>query len=138
MHFLHQHQAFLDHQHLFQHWYDQRLAFLPRVDWLLDQAVDRHMCYRDIVAKQWLIDETAVTESAAEQMVTYAAAQQAAIGFLPTQRNVVFERFFDESGGMQLLLVAGARCASSRRRRRKPCSAGDGDRSLRRSGDGCR
>lgn len=57
-------------------------------------------------AQDWLMQETSVSESAAQQAVTYAAAQQAAIGLLPTQRRVVFERFFDESGGMQLVIHA--------------------------------
>ena len=57
-------------------------------------------------AQAWLIEETKVSEFAAQQVVTYAAAQQAAIGLLPTQRRVVFERFFDESGGMQLVIHA--------------------------------
>ena len=43
--------------------------------------------------------------------MNYVAAQGAAVDVIPTQRNVVFERFFDESGGMQLVIHApfGAR-----------------------------
>lgn len=60
---------------------------------------------------QWLVDTTSCTLSAAEQIVTYVAAQQAAIGLVPTQDRVIFERFFDETGGMQLVVHApfGAR-----------------------------
>ncbi len=43
---------------------------------------------------------------AAEQAITYVAAQKAAIGIVPTQQRIVFERFFDESGGMQLVVHA--------------------------------
>ena len=57
-------------------------------------------------AQVWLIAETSVTADAARQVVEYAAAQKAAIGLLPTCRRVVFERFFDESGGMQLVIHA--------------------------------
>lgn len=57
-------------------------------------------------AEDWLITETSVTPDAARQAVVYAAAQKAAIGLLPTCRRVVFERFFDESGGMQLVIHA--------------------------------
>ena len=41
----------------------------------------------------------------------YVAAQKAAIPAIPTQRQIVFERFFDESGGSQLVIHAplGAR-----------------------------
>lgn len=56
--------------------------------------------------QHWLVDETGCTAEVAEQAVDYVAAQKAAIGLLPTQRRVVFERFFDESGGMQLVVHA--------------------------------
>jgi ATP-dependent Lhr-like helicase len=62
-------------------------------------------------ARGWLEEETGAGEWAACQAVNYVAAQGAAIGLIPTQKQVVFERFFDESGGMQLVLHApfGAR-----------------------------
>lgn len=55
-------------------------------------------------AKQWLIEELGVAASAAAQIVDYLAASQAALGVMPSQDTVVFERFFDESGGMQLVI----------------------------------
>ncbi|MDB5392059.1 MAG: cshB [Planctomycetaceae bacterium] len=57
-------------------------------------------------AEKWLIDETSCSTFAAQQIVLYATAQKAAIGLLPTQKQVVYERFFDESGGMQLVIHA--------------------------------
>ncbi|HQX48832.1 MAG TPA: DEAD/DEAH box helicase [Planctomycetaceae bacterium] len=57
-------------------------------------------------AQDWLVAEASVSPDAARQIVIYAAAQKAAIGLLPTCRRVVFERFFDESGGMQLVIHA--------------------------------
>lgn len=57
-------------------------------------------------AVEWLMRETGMKEHAAAQIAEYAAAQKAAIGLLPTCRRVVFERFFDESGGMQLVIHA--------------------------------
>lgn len=54
----------------------------------------------------WLVAETGCSPAAAEQGVTYAAAQKAAVGLLPTCQRVLFERFFDESGGMQLVVHA--------------------------------
>jgi ATP-dependent Lhr-like helicase len=59
----------------------------------------------------WLRSECGAGVWAAEQAADYVSAQQAAIGLVPTQRKVVFERFFDESGGMQLVIHApyGAR-----------------------------
>jgi ATP-dependent Lhr-like helicase len=56
--------------------------------------------------QDWLIAETSVSPDGARQITEYAAAQKAAIGLLPTCRRVVFERFFDESGGMQLVIHA--------------------------------
>ena len=60
---------------------------------------------------QWIVDSTSCTLSAATQIVTYVAAQHAAVGLVPTQDRVIFERFFDETGGMQLVVHApfGAR-----------------------------
>ena len=55
---------------------------------------------------KWLAAETTCSEFAAEQIVEYIAAQKAAIGMVPTQKRVVFERFFDESGGMQMVIHA--------------------------------
>jgi ATP-dependent Lhr-like helicase len=48
----------------------------------------------------------ALSDSAAEQITDYLAAAKAALGRLPTQRAIVFERFFDESGGMQFVIHA--------------------------------
>jgi ATP-dependent Lhr-like helicase len=59
----------------------------------------------------WLQSETHCCPYAAEQALRYVAAQKAAIGRVPTGDEIVFERFFDESGGMQLVIHAplGAR-----------------------------
>ena len=43
---------------------------------------------------------------AAEQLRAYVEAQHAATGMVPTQKRLLFERFFDESGGMQLVVHA--------------------------------
>ena len=40
----------------------------------------------------------------ASQLVEYLATAHAALGALPTQTTIVLERFFDESGGMQLVI----------------------------------
>jgi ATP-dependent helicase Lhr and Lhr-like helicase len=57
-------------------------------------------------AERWVIVETGCSEEVARQIVAYAAAQKAALGLLPTCRRIVFERFFDETGGMQLVVHA--------------------------------
>jgi ATP-dependent Lhr-like helicase len=54
----------------------------------------------------WLVDETGIPPAAAEQIVAYLAESRDILGVLPTQDTIVLERFFDESGGMQLVLHA--------------------------------
>ncbi len=55
-------------------------------------------------AVTWLRDTLGLSESAATQLTDYLAAAKAALGVLPTQSTIVFERFFDESGGTQLVI----------------------------------
>lgn len=55
-------------------------------------------------AVAWLDEHLGLHEDAARQIVDYLARSRAALGALPTQDTLVMERFFDESGGMQLVL----------------------------------
>jgi len=57
-------------------------------------------------AIQWLTGVVQIGLAAAEQLVDYLAAAKAALGELPTSSTIVLERFFDESGGMQLIVHA--------------------------------
>jgi ATP-dependent Lhr-like helicase len=45
-----------------------------------------------------------IAEPAAHQLVEYLAAARAALGELPTRNTIVLERFFDETGGAQLVI----------------------------------
>ncbi len=54
----------------------------------------------------FLMDECGLDEAGAKQAVAYVRAGAIALGALPTQTTVVAERFFDESGGMQLVIHA--------------------------------
>ncbi|HSY06506.1 MAG TPA: DEAD/DEAH box helicase [Steroidobacteraceae bacterium] len=54
-------------------------------------------------ATAWLT-QSGIAAPAALQLVAYLAAARAALGVLPTQRTLIFERFFDEAGGMQLVI----------------------------------
>jgi ATP-dependent Lhr-like helicase len=60
---------------------------------------------------QQMMQRHQLDASAATQLVEYLAAAKAVLGHLPTQRRVVFERFFDEAGDMHLVIHApfGAR-----------------------------
>lgn len=70
------------------------------VDALLDDAEGRTR------ATDWLMAESRLGKGSAEQVVTYLADGRRALGVIPTQDTLVLERFFDESGGMQLVLHA--------------------------------
>jgi ATP-dependent Lhr-like helicase len=71
--------------------------------------IDESTSRRD--AATWLMEKCGCDEWGAQQAVNYVAAQAVALGVVPTRRQVVFERFFDESGGMELVIHApfGAR-----------------------------
>ena len=72
------------------------------VSWLRQQVGDR---LPDIPgAVRWVTEEAGLDRSAAEQLVEYIAAGKQALGTVPTQQRIILERFFDESGGMQLVV----------------------------------
>lgn len=52
----------------------------------------------------WLTGELQLTGEAARQIIEYLASTAAALGAMPTQNTLVLERFFDESGGTQLVI----------------------------------
>jgi ATP-dependent Lhr-like helicase len=55
-------------------------------------------------AVPWLMNECAMGETNAKEAVEYLGAQKAAVGMIPTQSHLLIERFFDESGGMELVI----------------------------------
>lgn len=55
-------------------------------------------------AIDWLTGTLGLAETAARQIVEYLARARSALGALPTQQRLVMERFFDESGGTQLVI----------------------------------
>ncbi len=75
-------------------------ALLPQVT---SETIARAI---DIVAERYQL-----VRPAAHQLVEYLAGAKAVLGKLPTLDTLVFERFFDESGGQQLIIHApfGAR-----------------------------
>ncbi len=52
----------------------------------------------------WLREDVGLGDSAARQIVDYLGGAKAALGVLPTQTELAMERFFDESGGTQLVI----------------------------------
>jgi ATP-dependent Lhr-like helicase len=57
-------------------------------------------------AVNWLKLECGLDDPGAEQIVEYIVAGRALLGAVPTQTTIIAERFFDESGGMQLVIHA--------------------------------
>uniref|UniRef100_UPI000D55BFB4 DEAD/DEAH box helicase n=1 Tax=Xanthomonas fragariae TaxID=48664 RepID=UPI000D55BFB4 len=55
-------------------------------------------------ARDWLQSELGLFAEAAQQLVDYLAHACAALGAMPTQQCLVMERFFDASGGTQLVI----------------------------------
>jgi ATP-dependent Lhr-like helicase len=55
-------------------------------------------------AVAWLTDDVGVDAEAAWQGVNYLAMARKTLGVIPTQGTIVLERFFDESGGMQMVI----------------------------------
>jgi ATP-dependent Lhr-like helicase len=55
-------------------------------------------------AVAWLRSTLSMSEPAAQQLADYLHRAKVALGVLPTQHTIVFERFFDESGGTQLVI----------------------------------
>ena len=75
----------------------------------LRRDVEAHLTFDSAQVRRtvdWLRETPGVDEAAAEQVVTYLANARAALGAVPTQDTLILERFFDESGGMQLVLHA--------------------------------
>ena len=57
-------------------------------------------------ARDWLAAQCGLAVAGQDQIVRYLGAAQVALGALPTHDEIVFERFFDETGGMQLVVHA--------------------------------
>ena len=53
---------------------------------------------------RWLLEELQLPGAAAQQLTLYLGASRAALGVLPSERRIVFERFFDEVGDTHLVI----------------------------------
>ena len=71
----------------------------------LRTAVDGFLSLHDPDgARAWLGATCGISSEAATMIVDYLAVGRAALGVMPTQDDLVIERFFDETGGMQLVV----------------------------------
>jgi ATP-dependent Lhr-like helicase len=55
---------------------------------------------------KWLVDVVGINHGAAEQIVEYLAMTKLALGVMPTQEQIVVERFFDENGSTHVVIHA--------------------------------
>ncbi|HSW22899.1 MAG TPA: ATP-dependent DNA helicase, partial [Burkholderiaceae bacterium] len=69
---------------------------LGRTDELLEDGTD--------ACERWLCDALDLPRPAAQQLTLYLGASKAALGVLPTEDRIVFERFFDEVGDTHLVI----------------------------------
>ncbi len=66
--------------------------------------LERRLATGEREAVRFLVEEVGIGEAAARQAADYLAKGRAVLGALPTQQTVVLERFFDETGGTELVL----------------------------------
>ncbi len=71
----------------------------------LRRELDARLDDRD-AAVAWLEEDVGLDRPAAVQIVHYLAEARRLLGVLPTRDTLVLERFFDDSGGAQLVLHA--------------------------------
>ncbi len=71
----------------------------------LREAID-HRLDNPPEAERWIVEETGVSAEAGHQLVAYFIEGKRVLGMVPTRRRVIAERFFDDSGGMQLVVHA--------------------------------
>lgn len=57
-----------------------------------------------VIGHEWLKNDPGLPEPGARQVMAYFTATYQALGAIPSQHKLVMERFFDESGGMQLVI----------------------------------
>jgi ATP-dependent Lhr-like helicase len=69
----------------------------------LRQGVEDHLDAPG-AARAWVAERCGIGTEVADMVARYLAAGQAALGCLPTLSHLVVERFFDDSGGMQLVV----------------------------------
>jgi ATP-dependent helicase Lhr and Lhr-like helicase len=70
----------------------------------IDRRLDDSAAPAPVV--EWVAAETGLCPEAADELVTYLVEGRRALGVIPSQQTLVLERFFDQSGGMQLVLHA--------------------------------
>jgi ATP-dependent Lhr-like helicase len=86
----------------------------PSLPFWLGEAPSRTKEFSDALSRVrlhgedqgWLRAHCGIDEAASEQIASYLSAGRLALGAMPTVDCIVLERFFDETGGQQLVLHA--------------------------------
>jgi ATP-dependent Lhr-like helicase len=74
---------------------------------IADRAgADQGRLQEQLLPLQFLKQECGLDQRGAQQAIEYVLNGRAVLGLVPTQSTIVAERFFDESGGMQLVMHA--------------------------------
>ena len=68
------------------------------------EITDLSLCHSS--ALDFLTNEVGLTQPAAQQIVEYLAMTKLALGVMPTQEEIVAERFFDENGSTHVVIHA--------------------------------
>jgi len=77
----------------------------------LTSSIDQLLELGEDAAHRFIHQELALPSAAAEQLFNYLATAKAALTILPSFNNIIFERFFDETGDMHFVIhsVYGSR-----------------------------
>ena len=70
----------------------------------MSEAADAVLDDGSEACARWLRDALGLPDAAAQQLALYLGAAKAALGVLPSERRIVFERFFDEVGDTHLVI----------------------------------
>mgnify|MGYP001243320163 FL=1 len=73
---------------------------------IAERALSDDPAVSHLSAIGWLKSECALDQRGAQQAIEYVLTGKTVLGTVPTQDTIVVERFFDESGGMQLVVHA--------------------------------
>jgi len=76
----------------------------PRSETAETKITDLSLCHSS--ALEFLTNEVGLTQPAAQQIVEYLAMTKLALGVMPTQQEIVAERFFDENGSTHVVIHA--------------------------------
>ena len=68
------------------------------------ESAGNGVCERSVIDCSWVPGSIVSGALVARQLADYFTATFRSLGVIPSQRKLVLERFFDESGGMQLVI----------------------------------